>query len=388
MSKRIFSTYVISDSAISRRAWLHSGTVAVVGALTGCVNDAGADDVDPPPFGSLASEWPQVGFDAQGTAVSPAAEGPRSEPTVEWEIRLGGTAAPRVVATDAVLAVAGGESLHVFDLAAGERAWSLDQAPASVPALDDQHLYVLEDGSRLTAYPHVDDEATWDTTLEGAHTTPVVHDGTVYVGHDNGRISAVDATDGESLWQITIGDRVHDLVADEGYVAAHTDAGLVVRTLANRSSGWGADVVCCREQPPAIRDGAVYSVGNDLASFDLDDGDQRWSRTVVIMTPHAPTTDADRVYLGQHTLTAFDATTGETDWEAALQIDAVGPRPVVASDTAFVGGGHTERRVEAVATDDGASRWNRWIDGPAQTIVVVGRRLLVGSSGGRLFSLA
>ena len=380
----------MSDGVVSRRVLLHSGAVAVAGTLPGCIDDGESrtNDVDPPPFGPLASEWPLVGFDAQGTAASPAAEGPLTEPTVEWQIRLAGRAAPRVVATDAVLAVAGGEGLHVFDLAAGERAWSLDRAPASVPALDSQHLYVLADGPRLTAYPHDDDEETWDRTLGGAHTAPVVHDGTVYVGHDDGRISAVDATDGEVLWQITVGDRVHDLVTDGEYVAAHTDTGLVVRPLEDRSSGWEIDVDCCREQSPAIRDGAVYSGGNDMTSFDLDDGDQYWSRKVTYGTSHAPTVDADRVYLGRRTLTAFDATTGETDWEADLQVEEVGPRPVVTSDTAFVGGGPTERRVEAVATDDGASRWSAWIDGPPLTLVVVGRRLLVGSSGGRLFSVA
>lgn len=377
------------DSVVSRRAWLHGGAAALVGSLAGCVTDgrSGRDEIDSPPFNSLASGWPQVGFDAQGTAASPA-EGPRSEPTIEWEIRLEGRAAPCVVTTDTVLAVAGDEGLHVFDLAAGERAWSLDQAPASVPALDDQHLYVIEDDSRLRAYPHVDDSPAWDRTLEGTDTAPVVHDGTVYVGHDDGRLSAVDASDGTDLWEITVGDRVHDLVTDGEYVTAHTDTGLVVRALADRSSGWETDVGGYREQSPVIRDGAVYSGGNDMSSFDRNGGDQRWSRAVAYGTSHAPTVDTDRAYLGQRTLTAFDAVTGETEWEADLEVEEVGPRPVVASDTAFVGGGPTERRVEAVATDDGASRWSARIDGPSQTVAVVGRRLLVGSSGGRLFSLS
>ena len=165
ISQRKFWPYDISGNAVSRRAWLHSGTVAVVGALTGCVNDGayGTDDVEPPSFGCMASEWPQAGFDAQETAVSPAAEGPLSEPTIEWEIRLSGRTDPRVAATDSVLVVAGGERMHLFDLEAGERAWGLDRAPGSVPALDNQHLYVLDDDARVTAYPH-DDTATWDST--------------------------------------------------------------------------------------------------------------------------------------------------------------------------------------------------------------------------------
>lgn len=378
------------DGAVSRRAWLHGGAAALVGSLSGCVTDetSGRDDIEPPPFDSLGSAWPQVGFDAQGTAVSSDATGPRSKPTLEWEIQLAGPGTPNIVATETVLAVAGAESLHVFDLESGERAWGLDRAPASAPALDDQHLYVLEDESRLSAYPHVDDSPAWDRTLEGADTSPVVHDGTVYVGHDDGRISAVEATEGEILWQNTIGDRVRDFVTDGEYVAAHTDAGMVVRQLANRSSGWATDEFCCPIQPPTIQEGKVYSGRGDvLGSFDLPDGNQRWSREVRVIKVHAPTVGPDRVYVSKNTLAAFDTTTGKADWEADLQFTPDGPRPVVASDTAFIGGGPTSSSVGAVATKDGASRWRTRIEYPYPgNIVVVGQRLLVGSTSGRVYS--
>lgn len=143
----------------------------------------------------------------------PVAAYDRDSGSRRWETRLGSLIERPVVAADGrVFALADGV-LHCLDISDGTELWTSDGSYTSVPAVDDDRLYIGAGSGQFSALDPASGDVQWTYSGGAAAQLPVVTDQTVYARFDEEygtthTLAALDADDGSELWTRSFDDDV------------------------------------------------------------------------------------------------------------------------------------------------------------------------------------
>lgn len=309
-------------------------------------------------------------------------------------VRSGSSSSP-TVSTRLHLTVAyvlTGDELAAYDAATGRRLWRFVPAlPASMPSLvlHDGKLY-LSAGSPY-ALQAGDGRLLWQTPL-GAGSMGALEStlqfarGVLYLAA-GGVVSAVSARDGTLLWHTQVGSGLDTLLVD-GALGTVFDGsgGLTALHGGDGSELWQVGIQGSDISSLQLAGGTLYAgtTDNRLLALDPTDGRLRWSyQDPAIQALSRPTVAGSMIYLaGQatapstnatggigvgtvETVVAVRATDGTRLWQKQLPIGLAASAvtnaldPLVSSDssTLYVVAGPTVGDVVALATADGAIRW-------------------------------
>ena len=383
----------MTADGVRRRTILRSAGAGTVSALAGCITFGGDDHTnEPPPFGPPDTDWPMAGYDARNTGFSPEASGPTSEPEIEWEYRFEEDATPGFALADTALAVVADDTLHRFDLEAGD-SWTIDGNRSGPPAIDADTglVFAAVEEGRFSAFDLADGTERWHVPLAGDSNPPVVHDGTVYVGDDDGTVAAFGAVDGAERWRTSVGGESLERVAADGeHVVTSTRVGIVGLDAADGDERWRVE----RNYyyAPVLADGTVYVTRKALRAFDATGGTERWVYDPQPRTTASPGFVEEAIYLGRAAgyLDTIDTDRGERKWTANERFGDEVTTVVSDGEAVYVGSwARGGGGVAAIDADDGTTRWRVWIanNQSVDALAVVGNRVLVGMSGGTLLSL-
>lgn len=307
----------------------------------------------------------------------------------------GGSSPSPAASTSAHMPVAyilTGDELVAYDAATGRRLWSF--APAQLAAmpslvLHDGVLY-LSDGS-LHALKASDGRPLWQVPLSSGGTgalesTLQFARGTLYLAA-NGVVSAVSAGDGVLLWHAQVGSGLDTLLVDAAHETIYDGSGGLTALRANDGSQlWQIGVQGSGISSLQLVGDTLYAgtTDNRLLALDPTDGHLRWSyQDPTIQALSRPTIADSVIYLAAQATAAIASPTGSIGaqmletvvvlrandgtklWQRQLPIglpasavtSALGP--VVSGDgsTVYVVAGPTAGDVVALATADGATRW-------------------------------
>lgn len=198
------------DSTTSRRRFLLATATAASFGGSGCINRLPwSNEPDPPPFGPIEHGWGMAGRDPAHTNRNMQANGPSDDPEVIWEFD-GDDNPPYSVIEDELLAIATQETLSVFDLAAGELAYSTDvYTRLSKPVLYDGRIYVKQGERELVCLEGKTGETLWNFhTVDTITRSPGMADELVLIGsHYDERqrmLYALDRETGTEKWRTTV----------------------------------------------------------------------------------------------------------------------------------------------------------------------------------------
>lgn len=381
---------------LSRRSLLRTGSVGITGSLAGCVNiDFTASSSEPPPFGPPDTDWPMPGYDAANTGFSPDATGPTTEPEIEWEVGFDRDESPEFALAENWLVVAGDDELHCFDLESGEQSWSLEgdeTAPVAVDA-DERLVYGNLESGTLAAYALEDGTEQWNVAIDETLQSVVVCEGTVYAVDEAGTILGV-STDGIERWRASISNQLYTAITTDGdRVSVNAREDIVTLDAADGERLWDADLTMYRS--PILVDGTVHTGRRSVRTFDAVTGEQEWEHPLELTGSTAPPGFANgTMYFGDSVgiIQAVDVANETSVWAtdaAEVTYGNVIPKIVRGGETVFIGTHGRGIGIGALAATDGTRRWGLGVSGDENVhrIAVVGDRLLVGTSQGRLLSL-
>jgi len=226
-------------------------------------------------------------------------------------------------------------------------SWSaeLRAAARGGVAADDQHVYLLDLGARMTALDAHTGETRWshdlgDPSVRWSLGVPVVHDGRVYVGSPMS-VHAFEATAGTELWRTELapadwaaswsgvtacdGTVVIGAVNDELHLAALDAASGAVRWRQN-----GRDISGVSATPAIAGDVVVVARAPGwLAAHALDDGTRRWKVPLDDAWPIAVAIAGDLALVrsASGAVTAHELVDGDLRWTCLLDPGPRAARP-------------------------------------------------------------
>lgn len=401
----------------SRRSLLHTGGLAGLTAVTGCLATDRAFAASNPTVG----EWPTSRRGATNTACASEATPPRTEPSVVWQATGGGAIDDVLVASETVYAT-GGTRTVAFDAAICARRWTTagngqSMVPASrrLGSLSSGLLYTV-DSERIRAFDADDGTRRWSRDVTSELGDPVrgyglqVTDSTLILGFHGG-LAAFDVADGSHRWTRSPGGLgwVYPAVAhgrlyvgSPGPLYAYERASGLRRlvnpepTVAWQGHGpafctWPAVsgnriVVCDRETSREETATTVWTYRRD--------GTLEW-RHRVPGAGNAPAVTPDGtvvVSAGEEpsAVLALDAADGTVQWRRDLSQYV--REPVVAGDVVLVARSPdelaTNEVVQALDVDTGESLWAVEVEGRAEHIAAAGDRVYAGTDTGHVVALA
>lgn len=338
----------------SRRTVLAGSGVGLTALFAGVF---GRDRWEP---GSSPYDWPMPRYDAAGTAHNPDASGPKSEPTVQWEVdreqSTGIEPEPSALIRTGTALYTTGRQLLGIDLDDGDVRFRHDGEYTTPPVRAHASQYETSTvavgtrrgllgcnasgGLRLfdrtlgTRRWLADDFATGEDrtsvmfTSQRRASRPVPRDGTVYTltpSEQQTELIAVDPNDGSVRWRF------------QPQFPERSVFDPLVR--------------------PAIRDESLYlatSAGNVVA-VATDGSTQRWERTLDVSETASPTATAAGLLVPHAdgvTLLGYD---GSIRWNRTLGDQSERATPAAATDetAAFVHG----ERLYAVGLERGTTLW-------------------------------
>ena len=376
----------------TRRAFL---TSAVTGAITGTAGchvsmpTLQLGDPDPPPFGPVEHGWRMAGRDAANTAHNPGADGPRSEPESIWEFDVRGRGNPRAVAAGRTLAIAANETLYVYDLAAGELAWTKSVGTGlGQPALGDGRLYVRTADQELSCLDVETGESVWSATTEGWVRVPRVNDRLVLVNDQERIMYAFDAEDGSEKWRYTeerlLRGHSHPVTEDGLYLGTGNE--LVVLDVDTGTERTRLNGV---EGRPTLVDETIYVGGNEMAAHRLD-GKTLWNTEAdwVAGGFYTPTILNERAVatISGGNIGMLSVESGELLWRDEDR--SWDGRSITDGSMVYVASGNRARRVYALDPLTETVEWTKRAPEVPANLRVIDDMLLVGIDTGKLLALA
>ena len=356
-----------------------------------------------PALGQTTQDWTQ--FQGDGAHAGAASEGVAPPYREAWRFdpeltgRFG-VSAPAIAGEVAV--TVGPRAVYGVDLATGEAAWTIVRiyGPSAAPAVaatEAGDLLIYTEGygqappdeaypsatpppsaspsaaatepegggapvtSQVMAVDLATQEPAWDAPvlLPAVSRTGVTSDDadTAYVGDDDGTITAIDVATGEVRWTFDAPGPVSTAIAaDDGTVVfstvpvEETPAVVIALAAEDGSELWrlGEDIGPFFASSPAIVGDTVYlrfvdAAGTRLRALALEDGGERWTRTVdpqlsLVSAPIPPVATSETVVaLGQSgQVHALSASTGEELWDYAINAPVPRSVPATASATLLV----------------------------------------------------
>jgi outer membrane protein assembly factor BamB len=338
------------------------------------------------PAPARATDWPQSGFDPEGTRHNPfeTALGPRnvSDLTHAW-----GVSVPRIGTSFPQIAVAGGvmyavtDQLSAYDADSGALLWTkgvLFSWPLA-PAVANGAVYVNA-GGEVYAFDALNGAQLWVSPTRPVYGAPVVANGIVYVGGRTDRVFAFEAQTGALLWDVSVewGSSRPTVANGVVYIAEGSGGDLTALDATSGRRLWSAQLggsACFWwDPPPVVANSVVYAASGDdhVYAYDATTGVSLWSTP----TRHGICRDlavADGILYGVSYggfLYAFDAQTGAALWEFDLGHHP--SSPTVANGVVYISRDTgTSGEVHALDARTGARLWRATVWGGGVDPVVV-----------------
>lgn len=330
-----------------------------------------------------------------------AGPGPVNQPSVTWEQSLdGGVAANAPAVVDGVLYVGDQSgSVNAFRAPTGDLVWTaaLGRAVNTSPAVAGGLVVVGDAAGDVVALDASDGRERWIFRTGGElRSSAVIVGDVVYVGSADGDLYALELATGTRRWAFSAGGPIiRSPALDAGVIYVGADAGIL--SAVDATSGdlrWQASLGAGQLSSPAVADGlVVVSSGLDstaqhaLFGFDAASGEERWrfsapsGQSLIIAS-----LGRDLVYAASADgeLYAVDTTSGLAAWtfDGHGTLEASG---ALAGDLLFVSGG--DRAVYAVDALTGAQRWRMPVTGAPGALAVVGDRVYLATSLGKVIAL-
>jgi outer membrane protein assembly factor BamB len=191
-------------------------------------------------------------------------------------------------------------------------------------------------------------EEQWTYELDGSlPAPPTISQSTVYGGGPTGTVFALREADGEILWERSFGDEQEGgsvsapVTVDETSVyvpvSSSAERGIYALSQENGSTRWKIEGP--RIQSVMVRMGDLLLVSYpsyDLAAFDVDSGERRWSQSLDERRISPPAVGHGTVVISDEaTLYGCDIATGERQWSLGCNPDP-NSQPVIAGDVVVV----------------------------------------------------
>ena len=278
-----------------------------------------------------------------------------------WESTIGSSVTASPLYADG-LVVAGTEEgmIVALDAATGEERWRLDagsRAGASLAAADGTLFAGTEDGI-VFALDIGTGARQWQLTTAGPLTRgPAIDDGRLYVGVAGGRFSAIDLATREVLWAAELGP---------GELATPAVSGETVYTATGL---------------------AELDAPHELVALNTADGSRRWAFSAPSNQPlFVSAVDDQMVYAGSEDFNVYgiDAATGQLQWTFETG-GIVGSLASLVDNVLYVPS--ADRFLYALDTATGAELWRIAVDGEPTIPVVIGGRVIVGTSLGMVTAI-
>jgi outer membrane protein assembly factor BamB len=324
---------------------------------------------------SLAlADWPLVRGDQKASGVATCTLPAR--PRVIWEYKLpdGGFEATAVIASSVVYLGDVDGGFHAIDLVKGQPIWTCK----------------FDDCGFLAA--------------------ATLHGGRIYVGDYNGLVRALEASSGKLLWQYDTESEIHAAVNMIGADSESSDGG-AVRLLVTTEGGelisldadtgkkvWEFRIEAPLRCWPLVAGGRVFLAGCDerLHAVDVMSGKEIAGVDIDGPTGSTPALLGDRIFFGTESgsFYAIDISSMEPDWQhPAVESSSTQSRFAIRSAAAAcqraVIYGDQGKQVHALNPTNGEPLWHiRARSRVESSPVIVGDRVYVATSRGRIFSLA
>jgi outer membrane protein assembly factor BamB len=334
-------------------------------------------------------------------------EGPAPPYREAWSISDVKPVAGPIVGAD-VLIVVDADRVVTVERATGRLVWEADReaGPAGPGALAG-NLVIFSEGkgrdAAISAIRLEDGEPAWSVPT-GARSLggPAIEGGRVFVGTSDGRVLAFTANEGSRLWEYRATGRVDTspAVADGLVYVVGEDLSSGAATMYALDADTGRERWRFSPSGPGVRVSSI-SVAEGTAfvglgdfmvhAFDAAAGAERWQTPVrVPFSSRLVPAVGDRVVLGDlaGNLYGLEAGSGELAWMFRVPGDLVLASPILAGDWAVVGDGGGQ--ASAIDLSSGLLVWKRDVGvGPVGPIASDGERLYLAVLGprGRLVAL-
>ncbi len=270
-----------------------------------------------------------------------------------------------------------------------------ESAFGGAAAIRDGSVYVGDLDGGLYSLSLEDGTEQWRHKVEiGFPAAPAVDRGRVYIGDYDGIFHCVDAVTGRPLWTFTTNAQIDSSANFFGpnVVFGSQDATLYCLNAASGELVWKHEINDQIRCSPSIAEVQALVAGCDakLHVIGLDQGDGVRAIEIDGPTGVTPAVEGDQAFFGTEsgTVYAVNWRTGEVVW----QVEGEKPLPIRASPAVGQGilvvAGHN-KTVTGFDAKSGAILWKfvtrrRLESSP----VLVGSRVLVGGTDGRLYDLA
>lgn len=315
--------------------------------------------------------------------------------------------APAVVGTTAYVASHGGNLARIDD---GQVAWKIDadmKLSGGVGA-DDKIVVVGSPKGDVLAYSAADGSSLWQARVGSEVLSPAaVAQGLVVVRSGDNRLTAFDARDGSKKWTyqrptpaLSLRVSAAPLIADRYVFSGFPGGKLVAVNVANGASLWEGTVALPKgvteldrvadiSSVPVIAGRTICSVAfqGRVSCFDLGNGNQVWSREM--SSSVGLSIDRRQLYVSDDkgAVHALDLASGASLWKQdklalrRLTAPIAWGNLVVVADAKGV--------VHFMSREDGSFVARLTTDGNpvVAPLQIVGRRLLVQTSGGGVYAI-
>ncbi len=351
------------------------------------------------------STWSQ--FQGGPGHLGSTGEGPAPPYLLAWSSEApGGGLSGAVIAGEVAISV-GEHSVYGFDLASGEKRWTLNRngGPPAMPAVGEvggRRVLVFTDQSESsgTALVGVDlgsRRELWRTPLDAVSRSGVTVDGgAAFVGDAKGNLYGIDLATGSVEWTATAAGSIDaPPAAAEGRVfavARDTSNGRVQVLAVDQSGGdkaweYAPRVPGTGASAAAVSEGRVFFGSSDriVRALGVEDGSEAWgSLANAFFSPvTSPAVVGGDVYIVDASggLYRIDAATGGRVWDFQMNDLAVRSSPVVSGSTVLVG--LNDGRLAAVDVGSGNLVWQSAKSSGFIGPIAVGSDTLVALKGGK-----
>jgi outer membrane protein assembly factor BamB len=263
------------------------------------------------------------------------------------------------------------------------------------PAIVDDTVYLGDLDGRVFAINLADGKLRWQREFEdsGFVASPSVHDGRVFIGDYYGMFYCLDAATGKDLWTFETEAEINSSANfyKGGVLVGSQDASLYCLEASDGQLRWKLTVEDQIRCTPTIAGNRTFLAGCDgqLHVVDLDNGQEVAAVDIEGPTGNTPAVVGEMAYFGTEGGTFFGVNWKDAKivWRHDAERSMAYRSSAAATDSLIIVGGRS-KRVQAFDSKKGEITWefaakSRIDSSP----VVVGNRIFVPTSGGRLLTL-
>jgi outer membrane protein assembly factor BamB len=336
------------------------------------------------------------------TGVMPG-PGPAGEVSIAWQGELRGPVPVQVmpiVHAGLVIVADDGGFVTAFGETDGEVHWSIDVEAAirSSPLVVDGAVVVGAVDGSLTAYELTNREVRWRLAPGGPiNASLVAYEGVIYAGSDDGNLYAVAVDSGDLLATMPIGGAVtRGPAISAGFIYVGSSTGTLLAIDAETHvTRWSVVLGDGETGTPAVVGDTVYvpwgveadEAPGDALALDVSDGSRRWSyEPESRLQVYVAAIGDDLIYLvsKDHFVYALDRASGTVEWAHDTGA-ALGALAGLVDGVLYVANdGPTVQALDALTGD---SRWTIPVLGIASSPAVIGGRVFVATSLGKVVAI-